>query len=195
MLGEQQKSNMEASVRHRVQVGGKYQDCDSTDEYTIVSDSHKVRTGVGAKYWIIFIVIQASIFGYIHHKHHNFPLPLDTSSAKTVFSEGRARSFLTGLTSIGFRPAGSRENEVEAVAYILKELDQIKRKAKDRHDIQIDLQQTSGSFSLHFLDDFTHFYENVQNIVARIGPNGGANDSLLVNCHFDSVIGSPGKSI
>ncbi|XP_037092427.1 endoplasmic reticulum metallopeptidase 1-like [Pollicipes pollicipes] len=44
------------------------------------------------------------------------------------------------------------------------------------------------------LDGVTSEYANVQNIVARLGPAAGSNHSLLVNCHFDTAIGSPGAS-
>ncbi|CAB0034132.1 unnamed protein product [Trichogramma brassicae] len=50
----------------------------------------------------------------------------------------------------------------------------------------------SGSFSLTFLDGMTHIYKNVQNVVVKIGPFRSSKHSLLLNCHFDSFVESPG---
>ena len=56
-------------------------------------------------------------------------------------------------------------------------------------------QKPRGSFNLQFLDGLTHSYRNVQNVVAKLESGTGAKNSLLVNCHFDSVPQSPGKNI
>lgn len=52
-------------------------------------------------------------------------------------------------------------------------------------DIQIDRQIASG-FS--YYDN----YYNLQNIVVRI--QGETDHAVMLNCHFDSVPGSPGAS-
>ena len=53
-------------------------------------------------------------------------------------------------------------------------------------------QVVSGSFKMQSLDGVTSEYANVQNIVARLGPAEPSEHSVLVNCHFDTAIGSPG---
>ena len=59
----------------------------------------------------------------------------------------------------------------------------------------VNFQKPRGSFNLQFLDGLTHSYRNVQNVVAKLESGTGAKNSLLVNCHFDSVPQSPGKSL
>ena len=54
-------------------------------------------------------------------------------------------------------------------------------------------QVVSGSFKMQSLDGVTSEYANVQNIVARLGPAEPSNHSVLVNCHYDTAIGSPGN--
>ena len=58
----------------------------------------------------------------------------------------------------------------------------------------INFQKPRGSFNLQFLDGLTHSYRNVQNVVAKLESGTGAKNSLLVNCHFDSVPQSPGNT-
>ncbi len=73
-------------------------------------------------------------------------------------------------------------------------------------------QVASGSFSLNFLDNYTNVYERVQNIAVKVdltgiaaaGPTAGETkqqkresnfakqEALLVNCHFDTPLTSPG---
>ncbi|CAG0915360.1 unnamed protein product [Notodromas monacha] len=61
--------------------------------------------------------------------------------------------------------------------------------------VEMSHQVASGSFSLLFLDNYTNVYENIQNIAVRIDPGvDNDDDALLVNCHFDSPVGSPGAS-
>ena len=59
----------------------------------------------------------------------------------------------------------------------------------------VNFQKPRGSFNLQFLDGLTHSYRNVQNVVAKLESGTGAKNSLLVNCHFDSVPQSPGEII
>ncbi|XP_006816631.2 endoplasmic reticulum metallopeptidase 1-like [Saccoglossus kowalevskii] len=118
------------------------------------------------------------------------------------FYEHRARKHLDILTSFGPRTTGSVENEEMAFRYILKELNKIKPHPQKKYEK--DVQRPEGSFSLHLIKDFSNYYRNVTNIIARVGPgetamspgkkNKKTRPSLLVNCHFDSVPDSPGAS-
>ena len=51
------------------------------------------------------------------------------------FVEERARGHLKQLTSVGSRPAGSYENEVLAVDFIKRTLEDIKGRAKPIHKV------------------------------------------------------------
>lgn len=109
------------------------------------------------------------------------------------FIAERARNYLMNLTRVGPRPVGSFENEVLAVNFFSKEINVIINKANKIHQITYDLQKVSGSYPLTFLDGMTNIYKDVQNVIVKIGPRKESEHSLLVNCHFDTVIDSPGE--
>lgn len=82
---------------------------------------------------------------------------------------------------------GSPANEIFAVNFILDYVNEVKRNARRPEDIQIDLQVVSG-----FFEKYQSYYVNVQNVVVKL--QGEDDNALLMNCHFDSVPGSPGAS-
>lgn len=61
-------------------------------------------------------------------------------------------------------------------------------------------QVVSGAYWAAFKPHgMTNVYRNVQNVVVKLHGqssdfHGNGNHSLMLNCHFDSVAGSPGKS-
>ncbi|KAG8179333.1 hypothetical protein JTE90_011597 [Oedothorax gibbosus] len=126
------------------------------------------------------------------------PSPVSVEYLKTSkdlqFSEERARFFVTQLSEFGPKITGSYANEVQAVNYIRKHLLSIKKHATTANKIDIDVQKPSGCFSLAFMDGMTSCYSNIPNVVARIGPHQETNKSLLINCHFDTQMISPGAS-
>ncbi|CAD5115939.1 DgyrCDS4869 [Dimorphilus gyrociliatus] len=127
---------------------------------------------------------------------HSYPEAKTLQSGSAgEFIEEVARNHLINITAIGVRTVGSTENEEITVDYFLTILKKIKENASKVHDIEIISERCSGSF---FIDAFgTSFgiaYENVNNIAVRIRPNTGANHDLLINCHYDSQIGTPGAS-
>ncbi|XP_043284842.1 endoplasmic reticulum metallopeptidase 1-like [Venturia canescens] len=122
---------------------------------------------------------------------------------KTIENEGiypgsfiaeRARNHVINLTSIGPRITGSYENEVLAVKFLVKVIDQIVEEASQNHKIQVDVTKHSGAFPLTFLDGMTNVYRNVQNVIVKLGPHHNSKNSLLLNCHFDTFVESPGGS-
>lgn len=127
----------------------------------------------------------------------NLPEPVTINDGYHNHSERfvaeRARNYLINLTSLGPRPVGSEANELHAVQMLLSEIKIIADQANPDKKIEWDLQRVSGAFSLEFLDGMTNVYKNVQNVVARIGPVDTSRHSLLINCHFDSVLDSPGN--
>jgi len=145
---------------------------------------------------LLYLGFLVAILGLVVVFERQLPVPLmivDESNYPNTFIAERAHNFLVGLTSIGPRVTGSYENEVLAVDYIKKEVGKVMKAAKPAHKIELDVQKISGSFPLTFLDGMTQVYENVQNVVVRVGPQSGSNHSVLMNCHFDTVHDSPGK--
>lgn len=109
------------------------------------------------------------------------------------FIAERAYNILKNLTSLGPRIAGSYTNDVLAVNLLKQEIDFIIKEAKDIHVIEVDVQKVNGSFNLEFLDGLTNVYRDLINVVVKIGSRINSPHSLLVNCHFDTVVESPGE--
>lgn len=109
------------------------------------------------------------------------------------FIAERAYNLLRNLTSLGPRIAGSYTNDVLAVNLLKQEIDFIMKEAKDIHVIEVDVQKVNGSFNLEFLDGLTNVYRDLINVVVKIGSKIDSPHSLLVNCHFDTVVESPGE--
>lgn len=125
----------------------------------------------------------------------NLPEPLTIDSEDIDperFIAEKARNFLANLTSIGPRVVGSVANEVLAVKYLKAHINDIIKKTHQNHIIMLDVTKHSGEFPLTFLDGMTSVYRNVQNVMVKIGPRRASKHSLLLNCHFDSAIESPG---
>uniref|UniRef100_A0A1Y1MFR8 FXNA-like protease n=1 Tax=Photinus pyralis TaxID=7054 RepID=A0A1Y1MFR8_PHOPY len=110
------------------------------------------------------------------------------------FISERAYNLLKNLTALGPRVAGSYANEVLAVNLLKREIETIIANAKENNVIQLDVQMASGAFNLAFLDGMTNVYRNMQNIIVRVGSRINSPNSLLLNCHFDTVSQSPGGS-
>lgn len=107
-----------------------------------------------------------------------------------VFIAERAYKDLYILSNIGTKMVGSKENEVEAVDFLLNRLNQIKEDSlKDYFDIEIDLSQVSGQY---IYSELILMYQGVQNIAVKITPKNCTSESyLLVNSHFDSKPDTP----
>lgn len=156
---------------------------------------------INNKGWILIFSAYFSVFLAVFYCDIiRFPAPVSVESLKNYegrrssqFSEERARNFVVDLSNIGSKIAGSYENEVAALEYIVMHLKYIKNHVKAVNKIDIDVQKTSGCFPLTFRDGMMSCYRDITNIIARIGPKKSTNKSLLINCHYDSVPSSPGK--
>lgn len=94
---------------------------------------------------------------------------------------------------MGPKVTGTTANEVEAAGYIRKQLLNIKSKANPIQNISVDHQITSGSYHLGWKPySMINAYRNIQNLVVRI--EGETPNAIMLNCHFDSVPGSPGAA-
>ncbi|CAG9799018.1 unnamed protein product [Chironomus riparius] len=101
------------------------------------------------------------------------------------FIAERAYQQLKILNDFGPKVVGSKANEILAADFVFSEANNIQKNATNPDDIEIDRQIESG-FS--YYDN----YYNLQNIVVRI--QGETDHAVMLNCHFDSVPGSPGAS-
>ncbi|GAB1611077.1 endoplasmic reticulum metallopeptidase 1-like [Argonauta hians] len=147
----------------------------------------------------LILVFHVTLFTFINHRINTLPTPLKTSPGghSEVFEEESARKHLDAITGLGQRPVGSYANEVLAKDYITDELEKIRQGSlADVHTIRVDEQTVDGQFSLHLKSNFLTVYRNIKNIVVRLDPVSKFKDatqhSVLVNCHYDSVVGSPG---
>lgn len=150
----------------------------------------------GPHHFLLCIVISVAVYTVLAILEKNLPEPVTISNEHNYpdrFVAERARNHLVKLTSMGSRTVGSKENEILAVQLIIDEIKTIIKQADSSHKVEWDLQRVSGSFSLQFLDGMTNVYRNVQNIVVKIGPIQTSRHSLLINCHFDTVMDSPGN--
>ena len=143
---------------------------------------------------LVLFLYTLSVFGLVVWFDDQLPAPLLTESPQNAgqFITGRAKQHLSGLTSMGPRPAGSYENEVLAVDFIRRAIEKIRNGADPVHQFTVDLQTPRGAFNLPFLDGVTHHYRDIQNVIVKL--EGDKPDSLLLNCHFDTVPDSPGAS-
>lgn len=123
------------------------------------------------------------------------PITIDTEGSHPGrFVAERARNHVVNLTSIGPRITGSYENEVLAVNFLTTTINNVMKTAHENHKILLNITKHSGAFPLKFLDGMTNVYRNVQNVIVKVGPHRPTIHSLLLNCHFDSFLGSPGGS-
>lgn len=87
---------------------------------------------------------------------------------------------------IGPKVVGSDVNEILAFNFIFNHLNEIRNASQKQSDITVDHQVVSGVNYVHDV------YKNIQNIVVRV--QGQTDHALMLNCHYDSVAGSPGAS-
>lgn len=152
-----------------------------------------VLSPLGALFLLFVIGLAFLLIGI--YFNDRLPAVRPENDNRLDFIAQKALKNLNGLAEIGPKVTGSYENEVLAVNFITERIIDIMRKTSHRHNITYDLQKASGALTLSFLSkDIDLVYENVQNVIARIGPKSGSRKSLLLNCHYDSVPTSPGAS-
>ena len=100
------------------------------------------------------------------------------------------------LSNFGARPVGSYQAEVQAVQYLVEELERIKSGCTARVRMLVDTQTVSGKFHLDSWSLY-HQYSGVKNLVVRLssaGQNRTGAPAVMINCHYDSVPQAPGAS-
>ncbi|KAM9307327.1 endoplasmic reticulum metallopeptidase 1 [Pholidichthys leucotaenia] len=147
-----------------------------------------LREGVAAFLVSVFIWV---LWGLVHLSLQQLVIGTPTGE----FNALRARQHLEQITSVGPRPVGSQENEVLTVDYLLEQIENIRAEtAAGPHQLTVDVQHPTGSFSIDFLGGFTSYYDRITNIAVRLEPKSGTQHLMLANCHFDTVANSPGAS-
>uniref|UniRef100_A0A1A8EQL0 Endoplasmic reticulum metallopeptidase 1 n=2 Tax=Nothobranchius korthausae TaxID=1143690 RepID=A0A1A8EQL0_9TELE len=147
-----------------------------------------LREGLTASLVSVFILL---LWGLVHLSLQQLVI----GKLSGEFNALRARQHLEQITSVGPRPVGSEENEVLTVGYLLEQIESIRATiAEGPHQLTVDVQRPTGTFSIDFLGGFTSFYDHVTNVAVRLEPKGGAEHLMLANCHFDTVANSPGAS-
>lgn len=96
------------------------------------------------------------------------------------------------LNDMGPKVSGTKENEIMATNYIKDRIQQILKKSHAVQTVQFDHQIVSGSYFLDFAPGMIAAYRSVQNLIVRV--EGESPNALLLNCHYDSVYGSPGAN-
>ena len=91
---------------------------------------------------------------------------------------------------------GSYQADVQAVQYLVEQLERIRSICSSRVRMVVDIQTVSGKFHLASWNVYQQ-YSGVRNLVVRLTTSqrnrtGGA--ALLTNCHYDSVPQAPGAS-
>lgn len=98
------------------------------------------------------------------------------------------------LNSFGPKVTGTEENEILAVNFLKKRIAEIQAKVNKNQTVTLDHQLASGSYFLSFKPyGMVTLYRKIQNIVVRLDGSESKN-ALMLNCHFDSVPGSPGAA-
>lgn len=165
--------------------------------FNYVNNSKRIRSLPTKPYHLLLcIILSVAIYTVLAILEKKLPDPVTISNELNYpnrFVAERAKNHLINLTSMGPRHVGSKENEILAVKLLLDEIKTIIKQAHSSYEVEWDLQRVSGAFSLKFLDGMTNVYRNVQNVIVKIGPVQTSRHSLLINCHFDSVVDSPGN--
>lgn len=168
-----------------------------TDNIFDLGYSKKNVHNISEIYGILTLII-ILLIGFLtrYNYRENLPNALSTSDLlhhSNSFIADRAWKDLKILTNFGPRPTGSYSNEILTIDFLKREINYISQLANKNQHIELDIQVVSGSYWLDFQPHpMTNVYRNVQNVVVKL--QGHSNHTLMLNCHFDSVAGSPGAS-
>ncbi|CAF1160063.1 unnamed protein product [Adineta steineri] len=137
--------------------------------------------------WFVLLICLLLLAGpFTHHLSYSVPTVKTRTSARHVFSEGRALDYLINLTQYGSRVSNTRGN-FDARDYLISQIKRICSPNK-RH-IQYELE----------LQNFTDSQHNqLQNIFVRVSNtlNKSRNiPSVMLTAHYDSVEFSPGAGM
>lgn len=85
------------------------------------------------------------------------------------------------------------------VNYLVHEIETISSQMPEFwNKIELDIQVVDGSFSVVNTEGTFRrqtVYQSIQNVVAKLRTYNNSTESILINCHFDSVFTSPGMTV
>ncbi|XP_053669713.1 endoplasmic reticulum metallopeptidase 1-like [Anopheles nili] len=154
------------------------------------------QLGTGAIYGSLLLILACGLL--TRHLATRLPAALtvsDLEQTPNAFVAERAWTSLKSLNDIGPKPTGSSANEVMAHEFLSGELRRIEASKHANQQLEVDSQTASGAFSMSLLNQsMTSVYRNVQSLVVRLAGQSDSGVALLLNCHYDTVAGSPGAS-
>ncbi|KAK7578084.1 hypothetical protein V9T40_010289 [Parthenolecanium corni] len=144
-----------------------------------------------------FIVLSVSVLIVAIFINGFLPEPLnskDRIDSSEKFIASRAFQDLQILSDFGPKVIGTYENDVLAARFIEDEiLKTITSTSLEKNKISYDIQKPSGCFTLNkFVRCLC--YGEITNIIVKVEPVSPVRETILLNCHFDSVPTSPGTS-
>ncbi|EDS33671.1 conserved hypothetical protein [Culex quinquefasciatus] len=169
-----------------------------TAQYRVVdSDAASNLHRVGPAYGLIAVLLVIAGGSITNHFLRNLPDALSVAdleqSPEAVFIGERAWKDLRSFTELGPRTTGSRANDELAVGIFKREIAAIQEGKHPDQEVLMENQVVTGAFNFTFYGtSMTTVYRNVQNVVVKLV--GKSEDAVLLNCHFDTVPGSPGSS-
>ncbi|KAL1923179.1 uncharacterized protein VTP21DRAFT_9555 [Calcarisporiella thermophila] len=143
-------------------------------------------------YIIILITVFLAVW-FGSYMHYRLPEPVLKEDSEG-FSELNARETVTYLAEeIGERIVGTAE-EGRAKQYLLSRLREYQLSANTKFDVFV--QEESGTHRFDFMHHMVlKMYTNVTNIIVRMSCGEECNkNAVLLNAHYDSMIGSPGAA-
>ncbi|KAF9184811.1 hypothetical protein BGZ51_003124 [Haplosporangium sp. Z 767] len=181
------------------------------------SRSRTKRSLASALFWDINTPFNAwaTFLGFIlllafvaYRGHYQLPAPvtegINPITGQTQFSEANVRELTAHLSEdIGLRLIGTEQVE-ETEKYLIKEIKAFKDQSKIKAargtvglpNFDMWIQVDDGSHRFDFMSKVVmKMYTNMTNIIVRLscGPECDEN-SILLNAHYDTTLGSPGAA-
>ncbi|XP_037035537.1 endoplasmic reticulum metallopeptidase 1-like isoform X1 [Bradysia coprophila] len=156
--------------------------------YQKLKHTHNDHQTISIWWCPLYVLLWIILFLVVLFTYNILPTPIleeEQILYPLSFIGERAMKDNIELTNLGVKVVGSDINEVIAIDFFRNKIQTIINQKSSLHDIEFDVQMSSGSFQL---DSMTSVYRNIQNFVVKLSPaNAGATSSLLLNTHFDSV--------
>ncbi|KAF9326824.1 hypothetical protein BG006_009793 [Podila minutissima] len=158
--------------------------------------------------WGLFLGFLFVIVMITFQLHYTLPTPLtegnDPISGQAQFSEHNVRELVRYMTrNIGYRVVGT-EQELETKTYLIKELARLREEArvaflfgaKNLPNFDMWVQVGDGSHRFDFMSKVVmKMYTNMTNIIVRLSCGAECDqNSILLNAHYDTTLGSPGAA-
>lgn len=138
-----------------------------------------------------FVLFFAVVLPIFLHLPNGLTVENEKQNAGKFIGE-RAERILFDFDLIGPKVTGSHANENLTVQLLHDEVNKIRRHMHhDLFDLEVDVQVVSGAY-MHW--SMVNMYQGLQNFVVKLSSkNSDSQNYLLINSHFDSKPGSPGK--